>query len=260
MSVDAYYLELGAGRVRATDATVGPWDPRLQHGSPPVALLARTIERSLPRDDARIARLTCDFAGPVPVGELALTASVERAGARIERSRARLLAGERTVLEVSAWRIAVGPERSPAVPWPGAVPRLPGPQAPQRFVDVAPFGYGDSLEWRFAEGSFSELGPAAVWTRPRLPLFAGEPLSALCRLLLMVDSANGVSAELPPARYVFVPVELTVSVARHPRTEWVGMRARTSLEPDGIGLTHAELYDEEGPLGFAVQTLFVAPR
>jgi hypothetical protein len=99
-----------------------------------------------------------------------------------------------------------------------------------------------------------------VWARPRLPLIEGEPLSPLCRLLVMVDSANGISAELPPSKYTFVPVELTVAVQRHPRTEWVGMRARTTIEPDGIGLTRADLYDEEGYLGAAIQTLYVAPR
>ena len=51
-----------------------------------------------------------------------------------------------------------------------------------------------------------------------------------------------------------------MSVLRAPRTEWVGMRAQTFLETDGIGQTRAELFDEEGPLGLAVQTLFVAPR
>ena len=91
-------------------------------------------------------------------------------------------------------------------------------------------------------------------------LLEGEVLSPLGRLLAMVDSANGISAELDPSRYTFVPVELTVAVHRHPATEWVGMRARTVIDPDGIGLTRADLFDERGALGAAVQTLFVAPR
>jgi hypothetical protein len=116
------------------------------------------------------------------------------------------------------------------------------------------------MEWRFVEGSFQEPGPATVWSRPRIPLVAGEPVSPIGRLLLMVDSANGVSAELLPSRFTFVPVEMTVSVLRAPRTEWVGMRAQTFLAPDGVGQTRADLFDEEGPLGLATQTLFVAPR
>jgi hypothetical protein len=38
------------------------------------------------------------------------------------------------------------------------------------------------------------------------------------------------------------------------------MRAVTTLEPDGVGLVRADLYDEDGLVGVAVQTLFVAPR
>jgi hypothetical protein len=76
----------------------------------------------------------------------------------------------------------------------------------------------------------------------------------------MVDSANGISAEVPPSRFTFVPVELTVSVTRHPRTEWVGMRARTTIASDGVGQTHAELFDEVGFLGTALQTLFFSAR
>ena len=38
------------------------------------------------------------------------------------------------------------------------------------------------------------------------------------------------------------------------------MRARTFIDPDGVGVTRADLFDEEGFLGYATQTLFVAPR
>jgi hypothetical protein len=38
------------------------------------------------------------------------------------------------------------------------------------------------------------------------------------------------------------------------------MRAQTTIDSDGIGLTQAELFDEAGYLGIALQTLFVAPR
>jgi hypothetical protein len=99
-----------------------------------------------------------------------------------------------------------------------------------------------------------------VYARPLLPLVEGEPISSLGRLMLMVDSANGISAALPPTQFLFVPVELTVAVRRYPRTEWVGMRAETTIEDDGIGQTRAELFDEAGYLGVALQTLFVAPR
>ena len=43
MRPTCFYEPIGEhGRYRATAATVGPWDPRLQHGGPPTALLAST--------------------------------------------------------------------------------------------------------------------------------------------------------------------------------------------------------------------------
>jgi len=257
---EAFYDALSPGRFQATTATVGPWAAHLSHGSPPAALLLYGMERAHPREDVRVARVTFDFFGPVTVGEVTLTTEIVRPGARVELSRARLATAGKVDMEAAAWRIAAAPGRVPEVLDPREVPRLPGPQAQTTFPDIRSFGYGEALEWRFVEGSFSEAGPATVYARPRLPLVGGEATSALGRLLLMVDSANGISAALPLTAFTFVPVELTVSVSRHPRTEWVGMRARTTIDPDGIGHTHADLFDEAGYLGTALQTLFVAPR
>jgi hypothetical protein len=162
-------------------------------------------------------------------------------------------------MEASAWRIAVESDRVPAFLDARPAPPLP-PSSTDFLGKQSSFGYGHALEWRFVEGAFFEPGPAAVYTRPRMPLIEGESPSPLQRLLLMVDSANGISAVVPWGTFTFVPVELTVSVRRHPRTEWVGMRAETIIEPDGIGQTRAELFDEAGYLGTATQTLFVAPR
>lgn len=256
----AFYEALPEGRFGSTPATVGPWDPRMSHGSPPAALLVRAIERAFPRDDVRVGRVTYDFFGPVPVSEIAVSTEMVRPGARIELSRARLTAQDKTGMEASVWRIAVAPGRVPEVADTRGVPKVPPPQAQRLFVDVPSFGYGEALDWRFVDGAFDKTGPATVYSRPRIPLIAGEEISPLGRLLLMVDSANGISAELQPSRFTFVPVELTVSVRRHPRTEWVGMRANTTIDPDGVGTTHAELFDEAGYLGTALQTLFVAAR
>jgi hypothetical protein len=257
---DAFYETLSPERFLATSAAVGPWGPHLSHGSPPAALLLRAIERAHPREDVRVARIAFDFFGPVAVGEVSITTEIARPGARIELSRARLVAKGKVAMEAAAWRIAVAARRVPEVTDRREAPKLPGPQGQELFPDVHSFGYGEALEWRFVEGSFSAIGPATVYSRPRIPLIAGETTSPLGRLLLMVDSANGISAELRPSHFTFVPVELTVSVRRHPRTEWIGMRAETTIDPDGIGHTHAELFDEAGYLGTALQTLFVAPR
>ena len=40
---EAFYLREADDVFVPTTATVGPWDPNLQHGSPPAALLARAM-------------------------------------------------------------------------------------------------------------------------------------------------------------------------------------------------------------------------
>jgi hypothetical protein len=255
----AFYERLADDRFASTPATAGPWSSALSHGSPPATLLLRTIEKAFPRDDVRVGRIAFDFLGPVPVAEVTMSAEMLRPGARIELCRSRLAAGGRTAMEATAWRIATSPGKVPEVRDARPVPPLPAERTRQLFVDVPSFGYGEALEWRFVDGGFDRVGPATVYARPLLPLIEGEVVSPLGRLLLMVDSANGISGELSPAQFTFVPVELTVSVLRHPRTEWVGMSARTTIDGDGIGHTRAELFDEAGYLGTAMQTLFVSP-
>jgi hypothetical protein len=218
------------------------------------------MEATHPRTDARVAQLTYDFFGPVPAAELVVLSEMARPGARIDLAKARLSAGGRTAMEAKAWRIAVAPDRVPAVPDARPVPKLPAPQAQRFFADLPTFGYGEALEWRFVDGGFDSMGPATVFARPRIELVEGSAVTPLERLLLMVDSANGISVELPPSRFTFVPVSLSITVRRHPRTEWTGMRARTTIDSDGVGQCHADLFDEAGYVGTALQTLFVAPR
>jgi hypothetical protein len=99
-----------------------------------------------------------------------------------------------------------------------------------------------------------------VWGRVRIPLLAGERLTGLQRLLIFVDSANGVSGVLPFQEWIFVPTALTATVHRHPQGEWVFMRAETTLSEDGIGSCKAEIADVDGPIVTASQPLVVARR
>lgn len=256
----AFYEPLGDGRYRATSATIGPWSPGLQHAGPPAALLAHALERLDPRPGARIGRLSVEILGPVPVAEMRVTTAVERPGRSVQLLSARAEVNGRDVMRALAWQLQAEPGRSPAAGPREPAPPLPPPQ-PQRFFPGVPtFPYGEALEWRFTEGHFETPGPATVWARCRIPVVAGEPLTGLTRLVTMVDSANGISWELPLGAFTFVPVDLNVVLRRSPEGEWVGMSATTSVEPDGLGLVQTRLFDAGGTIGASLHTLFVAPR
>jgi len=65
------YIPAGDGLWRATELTRGPWDPGHQHAGPPIALLARQIERAAaPLGLTHVARLTANLFRPIPIAEL----------------------------------------------------------------------------------------------------------------------------------------------------------------------------------------------
>ncbi len=243
-------------------ATSSPWGEGLQHGSPPTALLAHVLDERHPRADMRIARIAMDFLGPIPRREVQVRTRVLRPGRRIELLEGTLESGGREVVTARVWRIAVQPEGSvpPGVTPADAVPPLPPEQPQEYFSGLRDWGYGEALEWRFTDGAFGSLGRAAVWTRVRVPLIAGEPLRPLERLLLAADSANGISGELPMREWLFVPPSLSIALQRYPEGEWTFMDARTALGGDGLGVTTARYADQTGPLGIGTQALLIERR
>jgi hypothetical protein len=254
---ESFFQPLGEGRWRATVHTTGPWDARFQHGGPPSALLGRAIEQCAPREDMIVARVTIEILGPIPVGDLDLRAAVVRPGRSVELVEAVLSADGRDVARAGAWRVL----RSPANTIPPRHP--PPPPLPAEAVDMEHDwvdGYLSAIEWRFARGHFMERGPAAAWSRLRVPLVPDEEPSPLQRVLTVADSGNGISGELNMRSWHFINPELTVHLHREPVGEWVCVDATTTVSSGGAGLATTVLSDLDGPVGVGAQTLLVARR
>ena len=170
----------------------------------------------------------------------------------------------RAVVTARIWRIAVQPDvelARRAAAEAQMPPPLPQTAEPELFgIAAGEFGYADALEWRYAAGHPNEIGPATVWCRPRIPLVAGEPLTGLDRVLLVADSANGVSFELPFQNWLFIPPSLSIALQRYATGDWVCLDAKTTLGPDGQGITTFTLSDESGYLGGGTQALLIERR
>ena len=115
------------------------------------------------------------------------------------------------------------------------------------------------METRVARGQFFN-GPCAIWFRLRHPLLEGELPSAYQRVAVAADSGNGISAILDFAKYSFVNSDLTINLLRRPRGEWICLDARTYLGPNGCGLAQSRLYDVDGLVGQATQSLSIRTR
>jgi hypothetical protein len=243
-----------------TELARGPWDPTAQHGGAPASLLARAVEGEV--EALRIARLTYEFLRPVPLAPLAVSARTVRPGRRVRLVEAEIQAEGETVCRVVGLALAHADGTAPAVAPAGAP--LPAPDSAGASPDGPPgrrpmFG-GDGVELRFVRGRFAEPGPAAAWLRLRVPLVEGEDPSPVQRAAAAADFGNGVSAALDWNEYVFINADLTIHLVREPWGEWVGLDARTAVEPDGVGLSQSVIHDARGPIGSAAQSLLVGPR
>ena len=244
--------------VVATPATAGPWSLTAQHGGPPSGLLTRALERLLEPGQV-LSRISVDLLGPVPVGPLRVTTTVERGGRSVSLLAATLhdVAADRPCAVARAWVLP----RSTSGP--GAPARLPHGPADGTVGTLPPSwieGYVDHVEWRWIRGGVLEPGAATVWMRPRVPLLPGEPLTGAAMLMTCVDSASGVSAALDPSVWAFMNTELTVHLLREPVGAWVCVDAETTLGPGAAGIATSAVYDELGLVARSTQALLVTPR
>ena len=121
------------------------------------------------------------------------------------------------------------------------------------------FGYADLVENRLAEGKFF-AGPSAAWFRLNHPLVKGEAPSPYQRVAVAADSGNGISAALDIRKYLFVNCDLTINFFRRPAGEWICLQSKTVFGGNGCGLAESALYDEQGLIGRATQSLAVRAR
>jgi len=168
-------------------------------------------------------------------------------------SAARADGPPRAVARVSAWALATFDTADAATDrYP---PLVEGETAPLALHWKDAGGYIDSVQWR---PQYNESAGAAVyWLAPLVRLVDDEKTTALQRMTMVVDSANGVGAALDPQRFVYMNTDTAVHLHRLPTGSDFALRARASIGPDGIGVTTAELFDRDGFVGTSAQTLLV---
>jgi hypothetical protein len=258
----ALFVRLGDGRIQAQGLARGPWSPDALHGGPVAALVAGEAERLL-GPGTPISRLTIDLERPVPLEELHVTAAVVRPGRKVQVVEVTLHTADGSRL-VRATALGV---RRTAVPLP---PGAAGPQAPLGLpitdssmpIDFRPdtglhYFHADAMAWGGTDRAGD--GVVTVWARLAVPVVAGEPVAPMQRVAAAADFLNGLSTRLPFGEWLFINPDLTVTVHRVPVGEWIGVRAVTRLDELGVGTAEADLFDAQGRIGHAVQSLLVEP-
>ncbi len=257
----AAYTALGERHYRSSVLTRGPWHPEHQHAGPPIALVCREILHAAQAHGlTHLARITANLLRPVPIAELTVEVMTDYAGRNAAHFSAHLWAGSKDV-----GRFTALVQREVPVTLPPGLPGhpLPAMLPPPEDCPVARFpfagrhvGYSDLVETRSARGTIFQ-GPAAIWFRLRHPLVEGDAAGTTPPVAVFADSGNGISAVLDIRHYSFVNSDLTINLVRPPVGEWIGLDARSLVGPAGGGLAESVLYDTQGLIGRATQSLAV---
>ena len=249
------------GEIAAPSAySAGPWDPRLQHGGAPSALIAGIVDALPSAVPMQVVRVSLDLMRPIPIAPMIVRTKVVREGRAIQLVDAQIEIGGKETIRGTVLRMRAAEPALDAPPQPtgaAAPEQCPQPQSSLIAIDQPTFGA--IMDFRVARGTMWD-GASAVWFRMKHPLIAGQKLTPLMRAIATADFTNGVSAALDFQKYTFINADLTVYLSRRPVGEWILLDAETWLGPAERGLATAKLGDEGGYFGRAAQSLVIAPR
>lgn len=231
-----------------TPVARSPWSAAMLHGRLLTALAGREVERHHLDGDFAMVRLTSDLFRSPKMEPVAVRAERVRDGNRVRAVDVTLSSGGHDVARASALLLRqTAPE--PADIWSAPAWSAPAPDA------VPPRPGGPDMGWEVRWFSLDEGPPPrrGMWIRDPLPLVQGEPLTPLGRVVLAVDAANPV-ANNGVAGLQFINADLTLSLIRPPRSEWIGLETVLHEHGDGLAIGACDVHDAEGRIGHAVVT------
>ena len=157
---------------------------------------------------------------------------------------------------VTAWLLAVSDTADVASDRYPMLVEGPAEAVPDVFADAG--GYFDAINWR--PQRVDESSAAVSWFSPLAHVVDTDSTTALQRLAVVVDCANGVGKILDQDQFVFMNTDTVVHLHRVPAGNDFAVRARASVGPDGVGVTTADVFDRDGFIGTSAQTLLIQRR
>jgi acyl-CoA thioesterase len=221
-------------------------------------LLTHVLETEIPRGHTP-AYLHVDFYRPVPVGYSEVSVERTRESASIRGLSASMRTIDREVAKLSAMWVKDEqglPESEHAIQGP-----VQGPDECEPLeLPVRDGGYTSAIEVRVVSGTWQQTDHLCAWLRLRNTLLPNAAMSPIASLMTLIDSCAGLAQPIDIRTHTFLNADLSVRLQRAPRSEWICIDARSTTTEHGLGLSDARIFDEQGFLGSASQTLLIRAR
>lgn len=260
MAMSRAYFATDDGKFfRPTEWCRGPWDANACHGGPPLGLAVRAIEALVA--DQRLVRVGADLVRPIPLAGFSVRTEVRRRGRSMTLATVELHDEDTIFMTVNTMSLrTLDPLdcATSAFSAPRFEDSVPGPFPIHTTLHGLPC-FPESVEVRYdPAGSIGQGGPTTIWMRA-LPLLADEEPSGFQNICALADCGNGVSFNDYLDRVLFVNPDIQLSIHRTPVGEWFAAKVVSHWQGDGIGMSDAELFDCQGPVGRVVQNILLHP-
>ena len=241
------------------DPARGPWSEAACHAGPVTGIIVGALERAV--EGKQLARVTLNFRRPVPIDGFTVAASLEREGRAASEASAVLvdMHGKTCAVATSMHLAASSFEGLPTATVARPIFEESGADdfPIQQALHGLPF-FPSGIEVAYPPGETPRPGPTTMWMRT-LPIVEGETNTPIQTLCPIADCGNAIGRNSEFTTVTCVNPDLTLTVHRPPRSDWLASRSTSFWEPSGIGLSQARLFDTDGPVGFALQTLLLRP-
>jgi hypothetical protein len=178
---------------------------------------------------------------------LTATTRVVRDGRRVRVIEVSILSQDVEVARASALMLRNGAHPN-GNPWRAPEWDVASPEDLPAQENAGAFG---GWEIRLATpGGFWTSDRKRLWCRDRWQLVAGETPSPAVRAALAADLPNPL-ANSSEAGLQFINADLTLFLARHPATDWIGVEVAGHTGHDGIAVGTCTLYDTAGAIGWS---------
>ncbi|MGV6849236.1 MAG: thioesterase family protein [Marinibacterium sp.] len=244
----------------ANDPARGPWSADHCHAGPVAGLAVRAAEEAAGPGKV-LTRLSVDIVRPLPVAGLRVSVDVTRASRTLTTTRVEVRDMVGTVcMSGTTMHLApadLGPLPTPDIPPPDFDAARPADWRLIGALHDRPY-FGQFVDIAFAPGGTPAPGPKTIWMKTPA-ILTGEVASPIQSLCPLADSGNGISWNAGPEVAGFMNTDLTLQVHRPPTSDWIASDAVSHWHGNGVGLAQAVLYDRQGPVGVALQTLVLRP-
>lgn len=247
------YFEWASGVFLPTPEAGGYWGASLISGPAVAGLAAWALERDYGHAGFMPARFTVEFLKPAARAPTRVQTRIVRDGRRLRSVECDVLQGDGIVARATVMQYRRS--QSPAgEEWMSPISFTAPPQSDCDDLMVG----SDAVGWSVIGIEHQNVSRKRAFYRGP-GVVAGASTSLFVRAVIVAEAAANLVTNLGTEGIGYINGDLTVSMSRLPRSQYIGVQADSHFAADGVAVGSATMFDTDGAFGTASVTALANP-